>query len=209
MKIAKSKYKLDRRTGANILSKSKSPVHTRNYRPGQHGQSKSSSSEYGKRLMEVAKLRQFYGGLRFSYLKAVFKEAANKKNKSSSNRMDDKLINILESRLSTLVYKAKFANSPFAARQLVSHKHILVNGNIVNIPSYRVKVGDVVELRDSMAQNINIVTTINNNERIVPNHIKVESPRKFSVVTECSTANVTFSFPLNLQSIVEFMSKYI
>lgn len=209
-KIRSSKFRVDRLTGVNIFSTAKSPVHTRNYRPGQHGNRRRVSSEYGKRLIEVGKLKQFYGDLKFNYLKRVFKEAANKKSGAGiSHRTDDHLISILESRLSTVVYRAKLANSPFAARQLVSHKHILVNGKAVNINSYRVSVGDVIELCETMKNNPHVLESIKSNERNIPNNITMNSPTKFTIMAESTTANSSFGFALNLQSIVELMSRYI
>lgn len=200
-----NRFKLDRRTGVNILSKSKSPIYSRNYPAGQHGKTaRRTNSEYGKRLMEIAKLKHFYGDIRFSYLKSVFKSVAHKR-----GRVDDHLIGILESRLSQMVYRAKFVNSPYAARQLVSHKHVMVNGKIVNIGSYRVSVGDTVELVPSIRNNPHITASMSNNERQVPNHILMESPTKFKVIAAPNIANTNFGFALNLQAVVEFMSKYV
>lgn len=203
-----NRFKIDRRTNANILSKSKSPIHTKNYGPGQHGNRKKVVSEYGKRLLEVAKLRHFYGDIKFHQFKSIFKFASSKKI-GAVNRADDNLIGILESRLSTVVYRAKFANSPFAAKQLVSHKHVLVNGKCVNISSYRVKVGDVVELKEDMKNNDHVIQSLKSNERVVPNHIMMESSLKCRIQAQCTIANTSFAFPLKIQSIIEYMSRYI
>jgi small subunit ribosomal protein S4 len=201
-----NKFKLDRRTGVNILSTSKSPVHTRNYGPGQHGKSKKVSSEYGKRLLEVAKLRHFYGDIKFKYLKSLFKKAVKN---TAHQRVDDNLIYLLESRLSSVVYRAKFASSPSAARQLVSHKHILVNGKTVNISSYLVRVGDVIEMHESMRNNKGILESIASKERVVPNHMTLETNFKVKIVSQCSVSTVPWKFPINFQSISEFMYKYV
>ena len=139
-----AKYKLDRRMGENIWGRPKSPVNRREYGPGQHGQRrKGKVSDYGIQLRAKQKLKGYYGNLTEKQFSRTYEEAARRKGNTSEN-----LIGLLESRLDAIVYRAKFVPTVFAARQFVNHGHVLVNGKRVNIPSYLVKPGDVVQLTD-------------------------------------------------------------
>src|SRR5215510_754648 len=139
-----AKYKLDRRMGENVWGRPKSPINTRAYGPGQHGQRrKSKVSDFGLQLRAQQKLKGYYGNITEKQFVRIYTEAARRKGNTSEN-----LIALLESRLDAVVYRAKFVPTPFAARQFVNHGHVLVNGKRVTIPSYLVKVGDVVEVRD-------------------------------------------------------------
>src|SRR5947209_4454496 len=139
-----AKYKLDRRMGENIWGRPKSPINQRSYGPGQHGQRrKNKVSDFGLQLRAKQKLKGYYANLTEKQFSRTYKEAERRKGSSSEN-----LIGLLESRLDAIVYRAKFVPTPFAARQFVNHGHVQVNGKRVNIPSYRVKVGDVVSVRE-------------------------------------------------------------
>ena len=140
-----AKYKIDRGMGENLWGRPKSPVNQRQYGPGQHGQRrKSKVSDFGLQLRAKQKLKGYYGNLTEKQFSRIYEEAARRKGNTSEN-----LISLLESRLDAIVYRAKFVPTPFAARQFVNHGHILVNGKRVNIPSFRVKVGDVVQVREN------------------------------------------------------------
>jgi small subunit ribosomal protein S4 len=201
MAIKSSKFKIDRRTGCNILGRAKSPVHTRNSVPGPKRNKVSKLSEYGKKLMETSKLRHFYGGLDFRYTKKITQEAKH------AGKADDNLIKILESRLSSVVFRAKWAISPFGARQLVSHGHVLVNGKKVNVPSYRLKKGDVVELSQEMRSNAHVSAALDSQERKLPLYLQNEGLFKVNVLDYASTSSVQFFCPMKIQSIVEFLSR--
>ena len=143
-KRASAKYKLDRRMGQNIWGRPKSPVNKREYGPGQHGQRrKGKLSDFGTQLKAKQKLKGYYGNISEKQFRAVYAEASRMKGDTSEN-----LIGLLERRLDALVYRAKFVATPFAARQFVSHGHVKVNGRRVTVPSYRLKAGDLVEVRD-------------------------------------------------------------
>jgi small subunit ribosomal protein S4 len=118
----------------------------RPYRPGQHGNARHKETEYGKRLSEKQKLRQNYG-LAERQLRKLFREAVRSKTNTGT-----KLIELLERRLDNAVYRAGFARSIPAARQLVNHGHVLVDNKRVDIPSFRVKVGQTISLRASSHQ---------------------------------------------------------
>ena len=143
-KRMESKYKIDRRMGENIWGRPKSPVNRREYGPGQHGQRrKGKLSDYGVQLKAKQKLRGYYGNISERQFRGIYQEARRLKGDSGAH-----MIGLLERRLDAVIYRAKFVPTVFAARQFISHGHIKVNGKRVTIASFRVKVGDVVEVKD-------------------------------------------------------------
>jgi small subunit ribosomal protein S4 len=143
-KRMESKYKIDRRMGENIWGRPKSPVNRREYGPGQHGQRrKGKLSDYGVQLKAKQKLRGYYGNISERQFRGIYQEARRLKGDSGAH-----MIGLLERRLDAMIYRAKFVPTVFAARQFISHGHIRVNGKRVTIASYRVKVGDVVEVKE-------------------------------------------------------------
>ncbi|MFO6465628.1 30S ribosomal protein S4 [uncultured Jannaschia sp.] len=169
-KRTSAKYKLDRRMGENIWGRSKSPVNRREYGPGQHGQRrKGKLSDFGLQLRAKQKLKGYYGDLTEKQFKRIFAEAARVKGDTGEN-----LIGLLERRLDAVVYRAKFVPTVFAARQFVNHGHVLVNGKRVNIPSYRVKEGDVVSVRDKSKQLALVLEATQLAERDVPDYLDAD-----------------------------------
>src|SRR5205823_10577363 len=143
-KRIEAKYKIDRRMGENIWGRPKSPVNRREYGPGQHGQRrKGKLSDYGVQLRAKQKLKHYYANITERQFRGIYDDAIRMKGDSGAN-----MIGLLERRLDAVIYRAKFVPTVFAARQFVSHGHIKVNGKRVTISSYRVKVGDLVEMRD-------------------------------------------------------------
>jgi small subunit ribosomal protein S4 len=137
------KHKLCRQVGMALCGSPKCPVHKRPYPPGQHGPTKRKKmSEYGVQLQEKQKLKFIYGVLEKQF-RSYYEEAARQKGITGEN-----LLRLLNSRLDYLVYKAGFSNTLAGARQLVNHGHILVNGNKVDIPSFQVRPGNVITLRE-------------------------------------------------------------
>ncbi len=120
----------------------------RDFAPGQHGQARKKSSEYGVQLRAKQKAKRYYGVLESQFAK--YFEMATKK----SGMAGENLLKILESRLDNVVYTAGFGMSRRQARQLVLHRHFTVNGQTVNIPSFLVKPGDVIEVRGSACEKI-------------------------------------------------------
>ena len=144
-KRIEAKHKIDRRLGENLWGRPGSPLNARAYGPGQHGQRrKGKTSDYGLQLRAKQKLKGYYGNITEKAFKKLYTEAARIKGDTG-----ERLIGLLESRLDAVVYRAKFVATVFAARQFVSHGHILVNGKRVNIPSYQVKPGDRIEVRET------------------------------------------------------------
>src|SRR5437660_6737163 len=147
-KRTEAKHKIDRRMGQNIWGRPKSPVNRRDYGPGQHGQRrKGKLSDFGTQLKAKQKLKGYYGNISEKQFRKYYAEAIRLKGDSGAN-----LIGLLERRLDAIVYRAKFVPTVFAARQFVNHGHVKVNGRRVNIPSFRVKVGDTVEVKDASKQ---------------------------------------------------------
>ena len=165
-----AKYKLDRRMGENIWGRPKSPVNSRSYGPGQHGQRrKQKVSDFGLQLRAKQKLKGYYGNLTEKQFSKTYEEAARRKGNTSEN-----LIALLESRLDAIVYRAKFVPTPFAARQFVNHGHVQVNGKRVNIASYRVKPGDVVSVRERSKNMALVLEALQSSERDTPDYIEMD-----------------------------------
>ena len=165
-----AKYKIDRRMGENIWGRPKSPVNRREYGPGQHGQRrKGKLSDFGLQLRAKQKLKGYYGDLTEKQFKRIYTEAARVKGDTGEN-----LIGLLERRLDAVVYRAKFVPTVFAARQFVNHGHVTVNGKKVNIPSYRVKEGDVIEVRQKSKQMALVLEAAALPERDVPEYLDVD-----------------------------------
>jgi len=166
-----AKYKLDRRMGENIWGRPKSPINARAYGPGQHGQRrKQKVSDFGLQLRAKQKLKGYYGNLTEKQFRGIYDEAARRKGNTSEN-----LIGLLESRLDAVVYRSKFVPTPFAARQFVNHGHVLVNGKRVNIPSYRVKPGDVVTVRERSRNMALVLEALQSSERDLPEYIQLDA----------------------------------
>jgi len=166
-----AKYKIDRRMGENLWGRPKSPVNQRQYGPGQHGQRrKSKVSDFGLQLKAKQKLKGYYGNITEKQFRRVYDAAARKKGNTSEN-----LISLLESRLDAVVFRAKFVPTPFAARQFVNHGHVLVNGKRVNIPSYQVKPGDVVSVRERSRNMALVLEAVQSAERETPDYIEVDA----------------------------------
>jgi small subunit ribosomal protein S4 len=165
-----AKYKLDRRMGENVWGRPKSPINTRAYGPGQHGQRrKSKVSDFGLQLRAKQKLKGYYGNITEKQFIRIYQEASRRKGNTSEN-----LIALLESRLDAVVYRSKFVPTPFAARQFVNHGHVLVNGKRVNIASYRVKPGDVVQVRERSRNMALVLEALQSQERDTPDYITVD-----------------------------------
>ncbi len=198
------KHKIDRRLGENIWGRPKSPVNIRSYGPGQHGQRrKSKISDYGLQLRAKQKLKGYYGSITEKAFRRTYDEAVRLKGDTGEN-----LIGLLERRLDAIVYRAKFVSTVFAARQFVNHGHVMVNGKRVNIPSYRVKVGDVVEVRERSKQLGIILEAIALAERDVPDYIDVSHEKLTASLTRIPTlSDVPYPVQMEPNLVVEFYSR--
>ncbi len=203
-KIVKSKYKLDRRMGENIWGRPKSPVNRREYGPGEHGQRRRSKiSDYGIQLRAKQKLKGYYGRITEKQFKRVYEEAVRQRGDTS-----EILIGLLERRLDAIVYRAKLAPTVFSARQLVSHGHLRVNGVKVNIPSYRCKVDDVIEVRNRSRELVMIIDAIQSGERDVPDYVSVDHSKLTAKLTRVpQLADVPYAVIMEPNLVVEFYSR--
>ncbi len=199
-----AKHKIDRRMGENIWGRPKSPVNRREYGPGQHGQRrKAKLSDFGVQLRAKQKLKGYYGDLTEKQFRRIFAEAERLRGDTG-----EKLVGLLESRLDAIVYRAKFVQTVFAARQFVNHGHVTVNGKRVNIPSYRVKVGDVIEVREKSKQLASVLEAMSLPERDVPEYLKVDNSKvtaEYVRVPELS--DIPYPVMMEPNLVVEFYSK--
>ena len=203
-KRASAKYKIDRRHGQNIWGRPKSPVNRREYGPGQHGQRrKGKLSDFGTQLRAKQKLKGYYGNISEKQFKNIYYEAIRRTGDTSEH-----LVGLLESRLDAIVYRAKFVPTVFAARQFVNHGHIRVNGKRVNIPSYQVKAGDVISVKDSSKQSVVVLEAIQLAERDVPDYIDVDHSKMTATFARVPTlAEVPYPVHMEPHLVVEFYSR--
>jgi small subunit ribosomal protein S4 len=203
-KRSEAKYKIDRRMGQNIWGRPKSPVNRREYGPGQHGQRrKGKLSDFGVQLRAKQKLKGYYANISERQFRGIYEEAIRMKGDSGAH-----LIALLERRLDAVVYRAKLVPTIFAARQFINHGHIKVNGRRVNIPSFRCKVGDVVEVKDASKQLALVLEATGLGERDVPDYIEVDHSKmtaKFARVPLIT--DVPYPVQMEPHLVVEYYSR--
>ena len=198
-----AKHKLDRRMGENIWGRPKSSVNRRSYGPGQHGQRrKSKVSDYGIQLRAKQKLKGYYGDVTEKQFKRTYQEASRMKGDTGQ-----KLIGLLEQRLDMIVYRAKFAATIFAARQLVSHGHVRVNGVKCNIASRRVNPSDIVSLGSKARDMALVMEALSLPEREVPEYIAPDGTDKITFVRVPSLDEVPYPVRMEPNLVVEFYSR--
>ncbi len=203
-KRAESKYKLDRRMGQNIWGRPKSPVNRREYGPGQHGQRrKGKMSDFGTQLRAKQKLKGYYGNISEKQFRRYYQEAIRMKGDSGDN-----LIGLLERRLDAVVYRAKFAPTPFAARQFVNHGHVKVNGRRVNIASYQVRPGDLIEVKEASKQLLVLLESVGLAERDVPDYYEADLTKMTAKMTRIPLpADVPYPVVMEPNLVIEFYSR--
>ncbi len=201
-KRTNAKYKLDRRMGENIWGRPKSPVNKREYGPGQHGQRrKGKLSDFGIQLRAKQKLKGYYGDVTEKQFRKVYAEAVRMKGNTAEN-----LIGLLEQRLDMVVYRAKFAPTIWAARQIVNHGHIMLNGRRTNIGSARVKAGDVVEVAPKAREMALILEAQGLAERDAPEYVQVDG-FKATYVRVPTLDEVPYPVKMEPNLVVEFYSR--
>ncbi len=203
-KRASAKYKIDRRHGENIWGRAKSPVNRREYGPGQHGQRrKGKVSDFGTQLRAKQKLKGYYGNISEKQFKNIYYEAIRRTGDTSEH-----LVGLLESRLDAIIYRAKFVPTVFAARQFVNHGHIRVNGKRVNIPSYRCKPGDVIEVKDASKQLALVLEATQLPERDVPEYVAADHNKMAATFVRVpGLADVPYAVHMEPSLVVEFYSR--
>ena len=203
-KRVRAKHKIDRRLGENIWGRPKSPLNKRESRPGQHGERRVSKlSDFGQQLKAKQKLKGYYANISERQFSRVYKEAARLKGSTSEH-----LIGLLERRLDAVVYRAKFVPTVFAARQFVSHGHITVNGRRVTIPSYRCKVGDVIEVKEKARQLGMVLEAIKSAEREVPDYVETDHNKMSAKLNRIpALSDVPYPVVMEPNLVVEFYSR--
>ncbi|HPD83247.1 MAG: 30S ribosomal protein S4 [Alphaproteobacteria bacterium] len=202
-KRPQSKYKIDRRLGCNLWGRPKSPYNTRQTAPGMHGARRAKPTDYGVQLFAKQKLKGHYGNIGERKFRRYYQEAVRMRGDSGRN-----LIGLLESRLDAVIYRAKFVPTVFAARQFVSHNHVSVNGKKVNIASYQVKPGDVIEVKQKSLQMPMVMMAMESPEREVAEYIEVDHKAgKATFLRVPELADVPFAVEMQPHLIIEFYSR--
>ena len=203
-KRTSAKYKIDRRMGENIWGRPKSPINKREYGPGQHGQRrKNKLSDFGTQLRAKQKLKGYYGDLTEKQFRRIYAEAERIRGDTGEN-----LVGLLERRLDAVVYRSKFVATIWAARQFVNHGHIQVNGQRVNIASYRVKEGDVISIRERSRQLAIVLEAVALTERDVPDYLEVDHNKMTATfVRTPALGDVPYAVVMEPNLVVEYYAK--
>ena len=199
-----SKHKVDRRLKVNLWGRPKSPFNSRAYPPGQHGQArKGKATDYGIQLQAKQKLKSYYGNINERQFRNIYRKALSKRGDTTEN-----LIALLESRLDTVIYRAKFAQTVFSARQMINHGHITVNKKRVNIASYVVKDTDLIEVREKSKKLIVIEGSLQSKERDVPEYIQLDNKNKTAKLIRIPKfAEVPFPVIMEPSLVIEYYSR--
>lgn len=200
-----AKHKIDRRLGVNLWGRPKSPLNTREYGPGQHGPNSRNGkkSDYGIQLMAKQKLKGYYANIGERQFRRYFAEAVRLRGDTSQN-----LIGLLERRLDAVIYRSKLAPTMFAARQIVSHNHVLVDGKRVNIPSFLVKEGMTITLTEKGKTIPAVMLAAQSNERDLPTYIDVDLAKATAkYVRTPQLDEVPYPVMMEPNLVVEFYSR--
>jgi small subunit ribosomal protein S4 len=198
-----SKHKIDRRLGVNLWGRAKSPLNTRSYAPGQHGQRRKKPTDFGIQLMAKQKLKGYYGSIGEKQFKKYYQEAVRRQGDTGQN-----LIGILECRMDAVLYRSKLAPTVFAARQIVNHGHVMLNGKRCNIASVMLKAGDSLQLRDKAKQIPAILEGIASVERDVPEYIEADHDKMTAtLIRSPSFEEVPYPVQMEPNLVVEYYSR--
>ncbi len=198
-----SKYKLDRRLGVNLWGRAKSPINMRDYGPGEHGQRRRKVSDYGVQLQAKQKLKGYYGEISEKQFRRIYAEAVRRRGDTLQN-----LVGLLERRLDMVIYRMNFAPTIFAARQIVNHGHIEVNGRRVTVASYRVGEGDTIAVRSRSRQHPLVLETVQHPERDVPEYIEVDFDKlRGTYVRQPEFSDIPYPVQMEPNLVVEYYSR--
>ena len=199
-----AKHKVDRRLKINLWGRPKSPFNTRAYPPGQHGQNKRGKpTDYGIQLNAKQKLKSYYGNINERQFRNIYRKALTKRGDTIEN-----LIGLLESRLDTVVYRAKLTPTVFAARQLINHGHVRVNKKKVNISSYLVNDTDIIEIREKSKTLPVIDGSLSSKERDVPEYIKLDDKNKIvKLIRVPKFSEVPYPVVMEPNLVIEYYSR--
>ncbi len=203
-KRAEAKFKINRRLGVNLWGRGKSPLaRGKENPPGQHGARRKKASDFGTQLMAKQKLKGYYGNISEKQFRKLYDEAVRRRGDTSEN-----LIELLERRLDAVVYRMKFAVSPFQARQIINHGHIQVNGKRVNIPSFQVKDGDVINIKTKSKDLAIVVEAAGSPERDIPEYLEVDlKDMKGKFIRAPKLADVPYPVLMEPNLVIEFYSR--
>jgi small subunit ribosomal protein S4 len=203
-KRIQSKHKIDRRLRANLWGRPKSPANRRDYGPGQHGNArKRKPSDFGIQLMAKQKLKGYYGNITERQFRRLYGEAVQRKGDTGEN-----LVELLERRLDAVIYRMKFVPTVFAARQFINHGHIQVNGKRVNIPSFRVKDGDMITVREKSRDLPLVLDAIVSPERETPDYVDVDFQKmQGTLLRGPHLADIPYPVQMEPNLVVEFYSR--
>ena len=202
-KRLRSKYKINRRLGVNLWGRPKSSVNKREYPPGQHGQRRRKTSDFGTQLAAKQKLRGYYGNVTEKQFRRTYEEAVRRRGDTVEN-----LVGLLEQRLDAVVYRLKFVPTVFASRQFINHGHIRVNGRRVTIPSYRVKVDDVIDIRERSREMGLVLEAMESPERDVPDYLDVDYGKMTGTFLRVpQLAEIPYPVQMEPNLVIEFYSR--
>jgi len=203
-KRIQAKYKISRRLGVSLWGRDKDPFNKKNYKPGQHGPTarRGIASDYANQLHAKQLLKGYYGNIGEKQFRKIFERADNMRGDTGEN-----LIGLLESRLDAAIYRLNFVPTVFAARQFVNHKHVTVNGKTVNIPSYRLKEGDVIEVREKSRNLTVVLEATQSQERDVPEYYTVENATKATYLRNPLLEDVPYPVEMTPNLVVEYYSR--
>ncbi len=199
-----AKKKISRKLGASLWGQAKDPFNKRNYKPGQHGaSSKGRGSDYAVQLRAKQRMKFCYGNISEKQFFNTFTLASKSKGDVSEN-----FVALLESRLDSIVYRANFVPTVFAARQFVNHKHVTVNGKVVNISSYKVKIGDLVEVRQKSRKLAIVIESLQKMERDVPSYLVLDKENHaIKLNAKPAFSEVPYAAEMHPNLITEFYSR--
>lgn len=199
-----SKYKISRRLGVSLWGRAKDPYGKRNYAPGQHGATRRRKlSGFGIQLNEKQKLKGYYGNITEKQFRRIYEEAFRRRGDTG-----EILIGLLESRLDAFVYRMGVVPTVFSARQFVNHGHVLVNGKRVNIPSYSLKEGDVVTVREKSRQITMVMSAMQSPERNVPDYVQMDDSKlEAKFLRMPKLAEVPYAAVMEPNLVIEYYSR--
>jgi small subunit ribosomal protein S4 len=198
-----AKSKICRRLGVNLWGRPKNPIVRRDYPPGEHGTKRRKASGYGHQLAAKQKLKGYYGNITERQFYRFYQEAARHRGDTAEN-----MIGLLERRLDMVVYRLNFVPTVFAARQFVNHGHVAVNGRRVTIPSYLVREGDTIEVREKSKNLALVLESIQHPQRDVPDYLAVDfKGLKGTFVRVPKLADVPYPVQMEPNQVVEYYSR--
>ena len=202
-KRVQSKNKICRRLGVNLWGRAKNPIVKRDYPPGEHGSKRRKISGYGQQLAAKQKLRGYYANMSERQFRRIYQEASRRRGDTAEN-----MIGLLERRLDMVIYRLNFVPTVFAARQFVNHGHVLVNGKRVTIPSYAVREGDLIEVREKSKNMAMVLGAVQQPERDVPDYLSVDyKDLKGNFVRTPKLADVPYPVQMEPNLVVEYYSR--